>query len=73
MRERAHRKYVTDWGQVPVVVDLGYLAMLLGCSRENARKLCVSNAIPAFKVGDMWRVNKRELMKLCGEEETGDL
>ena len=68
MKER-RRKYIMNWDEVPVILDLGYIAMVLGCSRENARKLCADNVIPSFKVGAMWRVKKHDLMKFCGEVE----
>lgn len=62
-------QYVTSWENVPVLVDLPFVAALFGVSHERARTLCTSGTIPAFKVGGMWRVNKRELMRFCGEKE----
>lgn len=65
------KKFVTDWGQVPVVFDLGYLAMLLGCSREKARLMCAGGSIPAVRLDGMWRINKHDMMKFFGVPDEG--
>lgn len=59
------REIVTSWDSVPVIMDIGYVAALLKLTTETTRKLCVNGGIPAFKVGDLWRISKAELMKMC--------
>ena len=54
--------YVTNWDEIPVIIDPPYVAHLLGCSRENVRKMCQSGKLKAFKVGDMWRIRKDDLI-----------
>lgn len=63
MLNKSKNKYVTNWDDVPVVIDLPYVAHLLGCSRENARRMCQRGDIKAFKVGDMWRVRKEAVFE----------
>ena len=55
-------KYATTWDDVPIIIDLPYAAHLLGCSYEIARKMCQSGKLKAFKVGDMWRILKDDLV-----------
>ena len=59
----------TSWDEVPVVVDMHYVARLFRLSEERVRQMCVSGDIPAFKIGGMWRVSKQALMRLCGIDE----
>lgn len=57
------RDYITNWNDIPLIVDPPYVAWLLGCSRENVRKMCQSGKIKAFKVGDMWRIKKESIVE----------
>lgn len=54
-------KYITNWDDVPVVVDLAYISLLLGISNEFARQLVSKGTIKAFKVGKYWRIKKEDL------------
>lgn len=56
-------KFVTSWDDVPVIIDVPYLAHLIGCSYEIARKMCQRGTIKAFKVGDMWRIRKEDVFE----------
>lgn len=50
---------ITDWAQVPIVIDLPFAARLLGRSVESLKKRAQRNELPgAFKVGNLWRVSK---------------
>lgn len=55
-------KYVCQWNDVPVIIDLPYAAVLLGVSIECLKKWAQSGKIPAFKVGKLWRINKTDLI-----------
>ena len=57
------KKFVTSWDEVPVIIDVPYLAHLIGCSYENARKMCQYGKIKAVKVGDMWRIRKEDIIE----------
>lgn len=56
---------ITNWDDVPVVVDITYVANLLRFSTERVRQLCVSGEIPAVKIGGLWRISKQALMATC--------
>ena len=60
---RKKKDLVYSWEDVPVIVDPPYVALLLGCSRENVRKLCQSGKLKAFKVGDMWRIRREAIIE----------
>lgn len=53
---------IYNWDDVPIVIDPPYAARLLGCSVQLIRKNCQSGKIPAFKIGDMWRIRKEDII-----------
>ncbi|WP_035317111.1 helix-turn-helix domain-containing protein [Clostridium sp. MSTE9] len=55
-------KYVYRWEDVPVIIDLPYVAVLLGVSVECLKKWAQRGKIPAFKVGKLWRISKYDLL-----------
>lgn len=59
-------KFITNWNEVPLVVDLAYVSRLLGISNKYARQLVVSGKIAGFKVGKYWRI-KKETLKIYVE------
>ena len=67
--KKPKRMLVMSWDEVPVVVDLPYIAYILGVSKEQVRKYCLSGVLPAFKLDKTWRINKQDLMKFCGVNE----
>ena len=64
---KAKRPVLTSWDSIPIVLDIGYAAMVLGVSIETVRKACVAGTLPAFKINDLWRINKKDLMIFCRE------
>jgi len=55
---------ITDWEQVPVVIDLPFAARILGQSIETLKKRSQRGELPgAFKAGRDWRVAKEALRK----------
>ena len=56
---------ITDWSQVPLILDLPFTARLLGVSIESLKKRCQSGTLPgAFKLdGGHWRVSKNALRR----------
>ena len=62
------QKYVTDWSQVPVVVDVPYVSILLGMHPKTIEKHIRDGTIKAFKVGKFWRIRKETLSELMGRE-----
>lgn len=59
--KRKSKDLVYNWDEVPAIIDIPYAMMLLGCSRETIRRECQNGGLPAFKVGDMWRIRKDAL------------
>lgn len=62
MPKKKNQDYIYNWDEVPLILDIPSLMQLLGCSREKIRLECKSGRLPAFKVGDMWRVRKDDFI-----------
>ncbi len=60
------KRYITNWNDVPVVVDLAYVAIILGVTPETIRNEIKKGNIPATRVGHMWRILKEDLMAYLG-------
>jgi len=55
---------ITNWEQVPVVIDLPFAARILGQSIETLKKRSQRGEMPgAFKAGRDWRIEKDALRK----------
>lgn len=54
-------KYVTDWSQVPVVVDVAYVSVLLGLHPRTIEKQLKNGKLKGFKAGKVWRIRKEAL------------
>ena len=66
MPRRQHM--ITNWDDVPVVMDLAMVGRLLGMNYVTLKSHCAKGKIPAVKVGGSWRVNKQQLMRHLGVE-----
>ncbi len=60
---------VVGWNQVPIVIDLPYVAVVLGANPEVIRRYLASGKLKGFKVGREWRINKSDLMEFVGAKE----
>jgi excisionase family DNA binding protein len=60
---------VVGWDQVPIVIDLPYVAVVLGANPEVIRRYLASGKLKGFKVGREWRINKSDLMEFVGAKE----
>ena len=70
-KEYNKRTLIYDWSHVPIIMDVAYVANLLGLTYEYTRRMCKRGEIPAYKVGEQsWRINKSDLMKFVGLEAT---
>ena len=57
----------TDWMDVPVLMDAGAVAIVLGLKYETVRKAMQDGRLPAEKVmGTQWRIRKDKLMAYLG-------
>ncbi len=52
------RLIVTDWADLPVLLDAVLVARILGYSLEYTRRLLVQGKIPAHKMDRDWRISK---------------
>ena len=57
---------ITDWRQVPVIMDIPMAARLLGNTAESIRRKIAAGEIPAQKINGEWRIRKDELMMHIG-------
>lgn len=60
-------KPIINWDDVPVVIDIPYVARLLGFKAETIADKCRKKKIPAHKILDEWRFYKEELQKFLKE------
>lgn len=60
---------VVGWDQVPIVVDLPYVAVILGANPEVVRRYLATGKIRGFKVGREWRITKDELINFVSRKE----
>ena len=51
-----------SWEEVPVVIDLVYVANVFRMSYEHIKKLAREGKLPAFKLGDSWYMQKQDLI-----------
>lgn len=61
---------VVNWDEVPVLMDLSWVARILGKSREWAKQKAQSEELPAIKVGEEWRIPKNKLREYLGDMPT---
>ncbi len=59
---------IYNWDQVPIVINLPYVAVILKANPEVVRRYLASGKLKGFKVGREWRVSKKELMAFVGED-----
>lgn len=67
------KRQITDWRDVPIVVDVDFVALVLNCHPESVRRMAAKGEIPAIKVGGVWRINKADLKKYLRLEENNEL
>lgn len=67
-----YTSHVTDWNDVPVLLDLPYAARIVGMSAEYVKRLSIAGKFPAVKVGNSWRVNRDDLMAFVGAKKSGE-
>lgn len=58
----ARTKYIYNWDEVPVIVDVGYVCVILGVTANTVQRLLRTGRLKGFKVCRDWRINKVDLM-----------
>lgn len=54
---------ITRWEDIPLIFDIPVMACLLGRSYDSEKKMCQQSKIPAFKLGNEWRFDKRIIQR----------
>jgi len=52
---------ITNWDDVPVIMDPVYAARLLGLTPTRVREMCRNSEIPCTRFGKLWRICKGDL------------
>lgn len=63
----SRKQKISNWEDIPPVVDLRFAANMLQITCHTARADCCKGRIKGQKVGGQWRISKHELMRLCGD------
>ena len=62
---------IVNWDDVPVIIDVPYVARLLAMSADYVTRLAQKSKIPAFKAGRLWRFRKDEIEQYMEERRNG--
>ena len=57
------QRYIIDWDEVPIVVDIPFAARIVGVTPEALIKRCQRGTFPGYKEGKLWRVSKKALLQ----------
>lgn len=63
------KKYVTDWSEVPVLVDIPYVAVLFGIHPHTVERKLRAGELKGIKIGREWRITKQALLEYIGLDE----
>ena len=63
MRTRKPVIVYKNWDDLPLIMGLSEISILTGLGPERIRQLCSAGELPAFKVGNKWKVEKNDLRK----------
>lgn len=72
MGRKTKPRAVYDWNKLPVVLDPPLIGALLGITPDTVTRLIRAGKLKGFRAGKVWRMNRRDLMELCGEKVSGD-
>jgi excisionase family DNA binding protein len=59
----------TEWSSLPLVLTTEQVAEILQVDHRTVTNYCQRNIIPAFKIGNHWRISKEALKKFVGESD----
>ena len=62
---------IINWDEVPVIIDVPYVARLLAMNPDYVTGLAKANKIPAFKIEKLWRFKKNEIEQYMEEHRNG--
>lgn len=64
LTERSYR----EWGLLPIILDTGQVAILLGITRKFCNRLCKEKKLPCFMVGNRYKVRREDLQRYIERE-----
>lgn len=63
--------FPTSWDEIPVVIDLQYVAKYLVCHTYDwLRKEAMAGRLPAYKEGRKWMIEKDDLRDWMRQQRT---
>ncbi len=60
------KKSYLSWNDVPVLISLEQASILLGVGIDSVQRYCISQELPAVKIGKVWHIDKQKLMQKFG-------
>ena len=63
MMSARQKRLVTDWDDVPIIMDIPYAARIIGVTPESLVKRCQRGTFPAYHEGKLWRITKDALLR----------
>ena len=60
---------IVNWDEVPVIIDVPYVARLLALNVDFTTRLAQRGVLPAHKIGKLWRFDKEEIRQYIKEHE----
>lgn len=61
-------KPITNWDDLPIIMDAVLVSMLLGCSEGKVRRMAREGSLPAYKVGREIRFDRDELKTIIHQQ-----
>lgn len=58
---------IINWDEVPVIIDVPYVARLLALNVDYTTRLAQRGILPAHKIGKLWRFDKEEIRRYIKE------
>ena len=52
---------IVNWDEVPVIIDVPYVARLLALNFDYTTSLAQMCVLPDHKIGNLWRFDKEEI------------
>lgn len=61
-------KPITNWDDLPIIMDAVLVSLLLGCSEGKVRRMARDGTLPAYKVGREIRFDRDELKTIIYQQ-----
>lgn len=61
-------RQVTSWDNASALLSINEASNLLQVPEPTIRHWCRTGQVPASRIGNLWRIDKRKLMEMFGYE-----